>query len=84
MPPKKIGRPKAENPLTERLYLRVDDETKEMLNTCTETLKTTRSEVVRQGIKKVYDDLKKGRKRRTPEQQNTASLLGNRQKTIAA
>lgn len=59
MPLKKIGRPKSENPLTERLYLRVDDKTKDMLDACTETLKTTRSEVVRKGIKKVYDDLKK-------------------------
>ena len=59
MPQKKMGRPLSENPLTERLYLRVDKKTKGMLDACTEALKTTRSEIVRKGIEKVYDDLKK-------------------------
>lgn len=59
MPQKKMGRPLSENPLKERLYLRVDGKTKAMLDECTETLKTTRSEVVRKGIEKVYNDLKK-------------------------
>lgn len=59
MPQKKKGRPLSENPLTERLYLRVDEKTKRMLDECTETLKTTRSEIVRKGIEKVYHDLKK-------------------------
>ena len=59
MPPKKMGRPRSENPLSERLYLRVDQKTKDMLDVCTDNLKTTRSEVVRKGIEKVYDDLKK-------------------------
>ena len=57
MPQKKMGRPPSENPLHERIYLRVDKETKMMLDKCTDTLKTTRSEIVRQGIKKVHDDL---------------------------
>jgi len=59
MPPKKMGRPPSDNPLHERLYLRVDEKTKSMLDECTAILKTTRSEVVRKGIKKVYNDLKK-------------------------
>lgn len=59
MPDKKMGRPLSDNPLCERLYLRVDTKTKDMLDACTETLKTTRSEVLRMGIEKVYDDLKK-------------------------
>jgi len=58
MPQKKMGRPLSDNPLNERLYLRVDDETKAMLDECTKVLETTRSEVVRKGIKKVHDDLK--------------------------
>jgi hypothetical protein len=59
MPPKKMGRPPSENPLTERLYLRVDEKTKTMLDECTKTLKTTRSDIVRRGIEKVHSDLKK-------------------------
>ena len=59
MPPKKMGRPPSDNPLNERLYLRVDDKTKVMLDECTELLKTSRSEVVRKGIEKVHDDLTK-------------------------
>ena len=40
-----------------RIFIRVDDETKRMLDKCTETLKLTRSEVVRQGIRKVHEGL---------------------------
>ena len=59
MPRKKRGRPPSENPLAERLYLRVDQETKDKLDTCTKVLNTTRSDVLRMGIEKVYDDLNK-------------------------
>ncbi len=59
MPPKKMGRPPVENPLTERLYLRVDDKTKNLLDECTEKLNITRSAVVRRGIERVHDDLNK-------------------------
>ena len=59
MPQKKVGRPTSDNPLKERLYLRVDDKTKGMLDECTELLKTTRSEVIRKGIEKVHNDLTK-------------------------
>ena len=57
MSDKKIGRPPSENPKSERLYLRVDEKTRDMLDTCTEVLNVTRSEVLRMGIEKVYDDL---------------------------
>ena len=59
MPQKKIGRPLSDNPLKERLYLRVDDKTKNMLDECTDLLQTTRSEIIRRGIEKVHEDLKK-------------------------
>lgn len=55
---KKMGRPPAENPLSERIYLRVDKETKQTLDDCVEKLNISRSEVVRRGIYKVHDDLK--------------------------
>ncbi len=55
---KKMGRPKSENPLSERIYLRVDKKTKETLDECVKTLEVSRSEVVRKGIYKVFDDLK--------------------------
>lgn len=56
---KKIGRPPVENPLSERLYLRVTPETKAVLDECAEQLNVSRSEVVRQGIYHVKDSLKK-------------------------
>lgn len=56
---KKMGRPPSENPLSERIYLRVDKETKEVLDECVKQLDSTRSEVVRKGIYLVKDDLKK-------------------------
>ena len=56
---KKMGRPPSENPLSERIYLRVDKETKKVLDECTEELNVTRSEVVRKGIYLVKDGLKK-------------------------
>ena len=59
MPPKKMGRPPIENPLVERLYLRVDEKTKSLLDECTEALNATRSDVVRKGIEMVHGDLKK-------------------------
>ncbi len=60
MPPKKkMGRPPSDNPLSERLYLRVDKKTRETLDECTAILGVTRSEIIRRGINKVFDDLKK-------------------------
>ena len=57
MAQKKMGRPKADNRLKDRIFVLVRDETKAQLNKCTEVLNTTRSDVVRKGIKPIYDDL---------------------------
>ncbi len=59
MAQKKMGRPKSENPLKDRIFVLVDDETKAQLKKCTEVLNTTRSDVVRKGIKRIYDELEK-------------------------
>lgn len=59
MSDKKMGRPPSENPLSERIYLRVDKQTKQVLDECVEKLNSTRSEVVRKGIYLVKDALKK-------------------------
>ena len=56
---KKMGRPPSDNPLSERIYLRVDNETKDILDDCAKKMDATRSEVVRKGIFLVRDDLKK-------------------------
>ena len=56
---KKMGRPLSENPLSERIYLRVNKETKNVLDECVKETKSTRSEIVRKGIYLVRDDLKK-------------------------
>lgn len=59
MSDKKMGRPPVDNPLSERIYLRVDKATKEVLDNCVEKLDITRSEVVRRGIYLVADELEK-------------------------
>lgn len=59
MAQKKMGRPKSENPLKDRIFVLVSKETQEQLKECMEILKTTKSDVVRKGIKRIYDDLKK-------------------------
>lgn len=59
MSEKKMGRPKAENPLSVRIYLRVNPETSKVLDECAESLHTSRSEVVRRGIYLVKESLKK-------------------------
>ena len=55
---KKIGRP-TENPKNTMFRVRLDNERMDKLNKSAETLDTSRSEVIRKGIDKVYDDLKK-------------------------
>lgn len=59
MSDKKMGRPPSDNPLSERIYLRVDKKTKEVLDECVKKTNTSRSEVVRKGIYLVQDDLEK-------------------------
>lgn len=59
MASKKTGRPPSENPKDKTLRVRVDEQTIEKIDQCTQSLNTTRSDIVRKGIDKVYDDLKK-------------------------
>ena len=59
MTQKKLGRPPSDDSMTDRIFIRVDKKTKEKLEKCTKMLNTTRSNIVRKGIDKVYDDLNK-------------------------
>lgn len=59
MAQRKKGRPPSDNSLKDRIFIRVDDDTKEMLDKCTEKLNTTRSDIVRKGIGMVYGSLDK-------------------------
>lgn len=59
MSAKKMGRPPVENPLSEKLQLRVDKATMQALDECAEMLDTTRSEVVRKGVHLLLEELKK-------------------------
>lgn len=59
MPPKKMGRPPADNPKANTLRIRVDDETLKTLDECSQKLDTNRSEIVRKGIDMVKDSLEK-------------------------
>ncbi|WP_244226636.1 CopG family transcriptional regulator [Paenibacillus protaetiae] len=59
MPSKKMGRPPSDKPKSELIRVRADQEILSKLNACTEKLKTTRSDVIRKGIEKVYDELQK-------------------------
>ncbi|MFB6362795.1 CopG family transcriptional regulator [Paenibacillus elgii] len=59
MSSKKLGRPPSENPKSELIRVRADQAILSMLDACAEKLNTTRSDVIRKGIQKVYDDLQK-------------------------
>ena len=59
MPQKKMGRPVSPDSKHTMFRVRLDDKYMVKLNECAEELKTTRSDVVRKGIDKVHDDLKK-------------------------
>ncbi len=54
-----MGRPHIENPKAQIIQIRVDKETLEKLDLCAKKHNTNRSEIVRQGIDKVYNELKK-------------------------
>jgi Leu/Phe-tRNA-protein transferase len=56
---KKMGRPFSENPKDKILRIRVDTQTIDRLDECAKTMNTNRSEIIRKGIKKIYDDLNK-------------------------
>ena len=55
---KKMGRP-TDNPKDTVLKVHLDQGSVDMLDECKETLEVSKAEVVRRGIKKVFDDLKK-------------------------
>lgn len=54
----KTGRPVAENPKDFMLRVRLDEDMLSRLDKCCEEQKLSRSEVVRNGIQKQYDQLK--------------------------
>ena len=55
---KKRGRP-TDNPKDIVLKIRLDNNTSNLLEACSETMQVSKAEVVRQGIKKMHDDLEK-------------------------
>lgn len=57
MAQKKIGRPPSDNPLKDRIFVLVDDETKQKLKECKESLGTTTSDVVRKGMEMAHGSL---------------------------
>ena len=59
MAQKKLGRPPSDDSMKDRIFIRVDNNTKDKLLECVDTLKTTRSDIVRKGIDMVYNSLKK-------------------------
>ncbi|GBF78497.1 CopG family transcriptional regulator [Paenibacillus sp. 598K] len=57
MSSKKMGRPPSDNPKSETIKIRVDQDIMKKLDASAEKLKMTRSAIVRKGIEKVYDEL---------------------------
>lgn len=53
-----MGRP-TDSPKTKLLQVRLDNQTFKKLEACVKKENLTRSEIVRKGINKVYDDIKK-------------------------
>ncbi|OAX47430.1 MULTISPECIES: ribbon-helix-helix protein, CopG family [Paenibacillus] len=59
MSSKKMGRPKSDKPKSKTIEIRVDDEIMNKLDASAEKLNTNRSDIVRKGIEKIYDELQK-------------------------
>ena len=55
---KKMGRP-TNNPKSEELKIRISKEDKEKLDYCMANSNKNKSDIVREGIDKVYNELKK-------------------------
>ncbi len=55
----RTGRPPKENTMDERIQVRASHEEIEKLDECAKLQKTTRSDIVRQGIELVYEKTKK-------------------------
>ena len=58
MAAKKMGRP-TDSPKDITMKIRFDKATSEKLNVCSEKMEVSRAEVVRRGVKKMYDSLNK-------------------------
>ena len=58
MVPKKAGRPPSDETMTDRLFIRVNKETLNKLNECTQELELSRSDVVRKGIDMVHEKVR--------------------------
>ncbi|APO46816.1 ribbon-helix-helix domain-containing protein [Paenibacillus sp. BGI2013] len=59
MSAKKMGRPKSDKPKSRTIDIRVDEEIMNKLDISAEKLNTNRSDIVRKGIEKIYDELQK-------------------------
>ena len=57
----RTGRPPTENPKDRGYRLRVSDEDLQRLDYCAEVLGITKAEIIRQGIKQVYEEMQKKR-----------------------
>ena len=55
---KKVGRP-TDSPKDIVLKVRIDQVTSDRLETCCGKLAVSKAEIVRRGVKKMYDDLEK-------------------------
>lgn len=55
----RTGRPKAENPKGTQVTARMDAKTIEKLEACIRELNMTKAEVLRLGVEKVYEGIKK-------------------------
>lgn len=55
----RMGRPKSENPKDARIGVRLDEETVRKLDEVAAIKKESRSQVIRRGIEREYEDVKK-------------------------
>ncbi len=53
----RTGRPKSDNPKNVRLELRLTQGEAALLQECADRLRTSRTDVINQGIKKIKDEL---------------------------
>ena len=58
MAAKKMGRP-TDSPKDITMKIRFDKDSSEKLQVCSEQMEISRAEVVRRGVKRMYDDLDK-------------------------
>lgn len=53
----KTGRPKKENPKNVEIGLRLTKETADKLQKCADVLQTSRTDIIEQGIDRIYKDV---------------------------